>query len=362
MHFALKVSQLSALVALSSTLLLPRAEAAPPAASAAPASANDAKASTPPASSAGASAPVTQATAPPDALALATAARHYDAGLRLYSEAEFALAVLEFERAYELTSDYRVLYNIGQVRIQLSAYARALKTLQQYLKDGEGKISPERVEQVHRDLELLAGRTATLKIEADVEGAELLVDGAVVGVSPLAAGVLVDAGEHRVTARKAGFQADSTVVTLVGRDERGTRISLSRLPERAGRSVVIERQVVQTDSESRKTWMWASWATTGVLAVGAAATGGLGISAASKLDDLRRDPSTNRAALDSSQRRARTLLTVADVLGASAVIAGGTALYFTLSAPRSEKPKDRKLGPALGVGVGFNSLQLTGTY
>src|SRR5688500_5007200 len=55
------------------------------------------------------------------------ARQRYDRGIRLYAEGEFALAVIEFERAYTLVPDYRVLYNIGQVRIQLAQYARARK-------------------------------------------------------------------------------------------------------------------------------------------------------------------------------------------------------------------------------------------
>src|SRR5687768_4278200 len=61
------------------------------------------------------------------------ARQRYDRGIRLYAEGEFALAVIEFERAYTLVPDYRVLYNIGQVRIQLAQYARARKSLDQYL-------------------------------------------------------------------------------------------------------------------------------------------------------------------------------------------------------------------------------------
>ena len=51
------------------------------------------------------------------------ARRRFDRGVKLYSEGDFTLAVIEFERAYELVANYRVLYNIGHVSIQLRQHA-----------------------------------------------------------------------------------------------------------------------------------------------------------------------------------------------------------------------------------------------
>src|SRR6188508_754890 len=76
------------------------------------------------------------ASAPPSAEAQAEAARRFEAAVKLYGEAEYPLALAEFERVYELAPDYRVLYNIGQVNMQVGRYARALRTLQEYLKRG----------------------------------------------------------------------------------------------------------------------------------------------------------------------------------------------------------------------------------
>src|SRR6185503_569963 len=98
-------------------------------------------------------------TGAPNDEAIQEAARRYDLGLKLYAEGEFRLAVIEFERTYQITNDYRVLYNIGQVRIQLGNYARAIGALNEYLKSGGDKISEERRKAIESDLDMLASRT-----------------------------------------------------------------------------------------------------------------------------------------------------------------------------------------------------------
>src|SRR5690349_19521156 len=146
----------------------------------------------------GAAAP---AAAPTEA-AIREASEHYEAGLELYADGEFKRAAIEFDRAYELVPNYRALYNIGQVRIQLHDYARAMKALQAYLKEGGEKIDADRKKTVHDDLEMLATRTATLGIETNEPGVEVLVDGEPAGVTPMAEPLLLDTGDRRLVLRK----------------------------------------------------------------------------------------------------------------------------------------------------------------
>ena len=86
-------------------------------------------------------APSAQAPAPPSAEVLKEAGERYARGLSLYGDGEFLLALVEFERAYQLSNNYKVLYNIGQVRIQLGRYAKAKEALEEYLKIGGSSLS-----------------------------------------------------------------------------------------------------------------------------------------------------------------------------------------------------------------------------
>ena len=74
-----------------------------------------------------------------------------------------------------------MLYNIGQVCIQLGQYANARRTLEEYLAKGGDGLPADRRAAVDEDLEMLVHRTAYLTVGANLEGAEVLVDDVLVG-------------------------------------------------------------------------------------------------------------------------------------------------------------------------------------
>jgi hypothetical protein len=306
------------------------------------------------------SAPAADA-APPNDDAIAEAARRYDMGLKLYAEGEFRQAVIEFERSYKITSDYRVLYNIGQVRIQLGNYARATAALKDYLSQGGDKVVEDRRKAVEADLEMLAARTGRVRIVANVAGADILVDDIIVGQSPLPEAVLLDAGEHRITAKKTGYEARTEQLTLAGRDSMLTEIKLEKLPE-GGQKVIVLKE------ETDPTWMIAAWSATGVLAIGAGVTGGLGIKAANDLEDMRKDEGSSNDERESQSNRAQTLLLAADIMGAAAIVSGGIALYLTLSGSDSDgkeappKTKPAEVLPRTRLVLGPNRIGLRGEF
>jgi len=57
------------------------------------------------------------------------ASTRFKRGLQLFDEGDYALALVEFERAYQLAPNYRALYNIGLVNVQLGRYAEATRTV-----------------------------------------------------------------------------------------------------------------------------------------------------------------------------------------------------------------------------------------
>ena len=290
---------------------------------------------------------------PPSEAAIKEARDHYEAGLALYSDGEFQRAAIEFDRAYELVPNYRALYNIGQVRIQLHNYARAMKALQAYLKEGGDKISADRKKSVADDLEMLSTRTALLTVETNEEGAEIIVDGEVAGTAPLPEPLLLDTGDHRIGARKPGFVPRENSITLASRDTLSMRIDLQK--EELNKPVVV---VAPTQAPTDRTaWIWGTWSATAALAVGAGVTGGLGIKAANELDDKRNTLGATRDELDSAQSRAQTLLNTSTVLGIGAVVTGGVALYLTLSKPTPDKSKKRA-----SLRVGPTSVDIVGQF
>jgi tetratricopeptide (TPR) repeat protein len=299
------------------------------------------------------------AAAAPSEATIREASDHYEAGLALYADGEFKRAAIEFDRAYELVPNYRALYNIGQVRIQLHDYARAFKALKAYLKEGGDKIDAERRKSVSDDLEMLATRTATLAVDCNEAGAEILVDGEPAGTTPLAEPLLLDTGDHRVTVRKEGFDAREELITLASRDSQNLRMEIQKTPPNRAPVVVV---APQAPPEDRTAWIWGTWSATAMLAAGAAVTGGLGISAANDLDHLRSTYGSTRDQLDSAQSRATTLLRTADILGGAAIITGGVALYLTLSKPSTSAKQEKAVTPQTSLRVGPSTLTFSQTF
>lgn len=295
----------------------------------------------------------------PTPQALKEAAERYERGLSLYSGGEYLLALVEFERAYQLAPNYRVLYNIGQVRIQLARYSKAREALEEYLRQGGSEINAERRKAVESDLQMLAERTAKLSILSNEPGADIALDGVGVGTTPLAEPIVVDAGEHTVEVRKNGFYGKSSHVTLAGRDDLEVRLDIAKIPE--SKAVVVEGG---GSSRPDRSLVWVGWAATGALAVGAGVVGYLGVTKANDLESMRTDYGVTRQQLDDTKNSARTLFMISDIAGAAAVLTAGASLYFTLatSGSSSEKPPQQQPKPKVGVGVTPFGVRVSGAF
>lgn len=304
--------------------------------------------------------PASPATAaPPSAEVLKEAGERYARGLALYGDGEFLLALVEFERAYQLSNNYKVLYNIGQVRIQLGRYAKAKEALEQYLKAGGSSLNAERLQAVNKDLSTLAERTASLSIVSSEVGADISLDGKVIATSPLTEPLIVDAGEHNLVLHKSGFYDAAQSVTLAGHDQIEVKVELKPIPVGAAEVRPADtRPAPLPAGKTSRTAMWAAWGATGALAVTAGVVGYFGVSKANELDSLRSEYGATREELDKTQKSARTLLIITDVTAGLAVAAGGVALYLTLSRP-SEKPATAS---SVSLGIAPNGLRLRGSF
>lgn len=245
-------------------------------------------------------------------------------GLELYDEGEYRLALAELERAYEIVPSYKVLYNIGQIHIQLGEYARAQRALRKYLDDGKDDLGAERRAEVDKDLAMLAGRVAVVTVLVNVPDAEVMVNDRPAGRGAVAK-TAVDAGSVRIVITKPGYESQTRAVSVAGGDETVVRIEL----------VPVKREVIVVDQGGVPTVAVASWIVTGVLAAGAVGTG-IGANAAySKFEDQRAAPipgSAEQAAvdLDKQGNLADALALTTDILIGSAIVAGGISLWLTL--------------------------------
>lgn len=294
---------------------------------------------------------------------------HFETGLKLYEDGEFSLALIEFERAYSYIPDYRVLYNIGQVSIQLGRYARAARALQQYVAQGGKGVAASRLESVNTDLKMLEGRTAHLQLECAVAGAEVLMDDVRIATTPIAEPLLVDAGEHRLVIQKPGYVTRTERLVLAGRDEQRLQIELVEVAkaapvvERSTTAPLAPHKPTKEPAESMTTrtkLLYVGAGATGLLAVGWAVTGYFGIRAAGDLHDELKRPTTE-GELSHLKQKAQGWLLASDILGACALGAGVTTLYFTLSGSGSGSGRRGGI-TQLNLGVAPGAVEVRGAF
>jgi len=305
------------------------------------------------------------ASAPADGTQRAVAAgAAFKRGKALRSDGDLRGALREFERAYELSPAYQVLYFIGAVNVELEQWARARQAFELFLQLGGDQLSPENVAEVRVDLEELNKHTVTLTLTLNVAGAEVQVDGTTL-TSTTISGLILETGEHVVRVSKPGFQPLEQLVKanegenlhlvlplapLASETESGPGIAL---PTPGAGSQSVAGAPVTRDQAGTP---WLPWAVTGALGAGWATTAVLAVKARHDRDALER-PSSSDERIESARRLHITLAVVSDVLLATTLASAGVSAYVTWwsdPAPASAGPtaSQSSLSPR-GFSLGF---------
>jgi hypothetical protein len=288
------------------------------------------------------------------------ASASFNRGLELLRKEEHAEALTEFERAYELSPVYQVLYYIGALNVRLERWARARRAFDLYLKLGGPHLSAQRVDEVHAHLDELSQKTATLTLTLNVPGADVQVDGAPVKATEVS-GLILDSGEHVVSVSKPGFKpleqslraTDGENVHLVlplapsGTDE--PTPAPHRLPEETRSS---NQPPLQPDRVEESTPLWIPWTVTGALAAGWVTTAGLAIKARHDRNAIER-PETPDARIEDARRLHMTLAVISDILLASTLASAGVSAYLTWW-PETSAPASSGSGGTDGLSLGLS--------
>lgn len=294
--------------------------------------------------------------------AQATAADHFERGIELYQEGSLDAALVEFERAYESIPDYRVLYNIAQVQTQRGEYVEAIVLFEKYLSEGGADIAPERKTEVELDLGKLNGRVARLWVESNADGAELVINGKSVGLLPLNQPVLINSGVCDIRITKAGFEPRHHQVKVAGGEK--PRVSLPLTPLATTLAVTEQRNPLTARTRTEDVSYTPFWVAFGATAVLGGASAGLGYWALQRrngMDDELSKLPANRDLVEARANDVRRFSLWADVAGAAAVVAGGTALYFLIS-PSKSTTEDDAVVSSLELRTNGTSAVLSGMF
>ncbi|MEO8919496.1 MAG: hypothetical protein ABI488_18905 [Polyangiaceae bacterium] len=297
------------------------------------------------------------------------AGRRFERAIKLYEDSDYALALAEFERVYQLVPDYRVLYNIAQVSEQLGRYARALNVFQEYLKAGAGELPAGREHEVNVELSSLMLRTARLDAALSPSNAEVVLDDKVLPAPVAGSGWYVDVGAHHVQVRAPGYREQSADYNWAGGDHLTIRFQLE--PEA---SVAVPVPVPAPSAQPlpppsaqplrpvlHASKRWLGWAATGVLAAGALTLEIVGAHQASTLEHERTSPDASPTVLNATHSRAKGYLVAADIVGAAALATGALTLYFELTAPSAKEHAARQ-GASARLTLGAGSVLLDGRF
>jgi tetratricopeptide (TPR) repeat protein len=298
-----------------------------------------------------------------DDKAQAAASLHFERGAKLFQEGNLDAARVEFQRAYEINPDYRLLYNLAQVQLELHEYVAARDVFERYLSEGADAIAPERRAKVQAELAAIRERIASVAIKVNVAGAAIFVNEQQVGTSPLTEPIQVNAGQSKIHIRKAGFQPQAHTLEVAGQDR--AQLVVELLPEasaatRPGLTTTAEDgSAGQSASSSAErasyTPVWWS-AGAAVLLGGVAGTFGyLAHDADQSLStEFNRLPA-NPDRIDTLSDRVRVYSWVADGATAGAVVAAAIAVYFLIDPPMQSVGEDhgslRVIPVADGAGV-----------
>ena len=290
------------------------------------------------------------------------AKEHFLKGKELVEDGAYDKAIVELEASYELNPVPIVLYNIGLCYDELHKYANAMKNYRQFL--AYGKEAPQEMrDKVSARIKELSKLIGLLKLDVDVEGAEVIVDNKLVGHTPTEV-IFVETGEHDLAIRKTGFpdikkkfkiiSGETTELSFTMEKVKGKKVDEGKKIEKEEEEVKaptgeVKEEVTAAEEppsgkkkgqKRKKLGKAPFWAVTAVALAslaGADVTGGLAIDANAEFNDQYYE---DRESWEPLQDRTNNLALTTDVLigvGAASAAAALIMFFFTDFKRKDEK-------------------------
>lgn len=133
----------------------------------------------------------------------AEAKEHFYRAKSLVEEGALKKAIAEFKASYDLNPLPMVLFNIAACHDQLTEYASAMNYYKKFLI--EGKTSSEEMKtEAKTRIDELKKYLGLVKLTANESGADVVVDGEVIGQTPMGV-FFLETGSHEIKLQKNGF-------------------------------------------------------------------------------------------------------------------------------------------------------------
>jgi tetratricopeptide (TPR) repeat protein len=157
-----------------------------------------------------------KATAPEADAATLEARRHFKAGTKLYRDGNYPGALAEFEEAYRLKPGAGSLQNVALSQKGLFRYSEAATTLELLLSRHGAELNDAERQAVDAALAELRGLIASITLRVVPEGARVVLDGRQLSPADWAAPLVLNVGEHTLSADAPGYASEKRVLRVAG--------------------------------------------------------------------------------------------------------------------------------------------------
>ena len=128
----------------------------------------------------------------------------FQAGVQSYAEHRYAEALESFRTAYRIRPHPSVLVNIANCFVALNRPQDAISTFERFLNDPTVAPPPQQRTEIQTALAEARRHLATINVLVFPPGAEVYLDGDLVGTAPLRRPLQTGPGPHVIEARQAG--------------------------------------------------------------------------------------------------------------------------------------------------------------
>ena len=190
---------------------------------------------------------------PPTRAALDDARHRFEHAVEFADAGNFQGALDEFTRAYELTRNPRVLYNISASLEALGRVIDALDALHAFSTQAPADVLRRQRAEIAAAEVRLQNRIGTLVVESNAPDVEIRLDGVQVPSADLRAGMRIEAGHHHLALGAPGYAPREEDIAVQGNAALRETIPLTRLAAHlavesnlAGATVTVDDDAVGT--------------------------------------------------------------------------------------------------------------------
>lgn|GEM_PF-5394407 len=224
---------LSSVATMSATSLAEKAQAKPVAPSTASPAAKPAAPAPDPKAAALPQLPAPDPKAATSADSDKEATRLLEEGRKAHKAGQFDKAREMFVVAYKLKAEPNTLLLLALAESKSNRPRDAAEHLELYLREAK-TASAEDKETATRVFNDVTSKLGTWTVKIAVAGADVVLDGQLVGRSPLVAPLFVTPGTHEIQVKKEGYAASKEMIVVSPNTETETEVALQPLPADVG--------------------------------------------------------------------------------------------------------------------------------